>query len=156
MTRHGVSFIKLLGIQEHDGESLMTSGFLSTTVILPVNNARETASFYEHMLGFEITGIWKVSENGTEYGSVRRGDVIIEFGEGRQEYSGSGVCLIHVDNADEIYRELKSKGVELVGDLADREYGNRDFRVKDNNGNILIISHSLNNQNELLHNNKVA
>ena len=133
----------------------MNNGFLSTTVILPVISARETAMFYESMLGFEITGIWEVSENGTEYGSVRRGDVIIEFGEGRKEYAGSGVCLIHVDNADEIYNELTSKSLEIVGDLADRDYGNRDFRVKDNNGNILIISHSLNNQNELLQTNKV-
>ena len=133
----------------------MNNGFLSTTVILPVISARETAMFYESMLGFEITGIWEVSENGTEYGSVRRGDVIIEFGEGRKEYAGSGVCLIHVDNADEIYNELTSKSIEIVGDLADRDYGNRDFRVKDNNGNILIISHSLNNQNELLQTNKV-
>ncbi|MCU7919569.1 MAG: VOC family protein [Candidatus Thiodiazotropha sp. (ex Epidulcina cf. delphinae)] len=134
----------------------MNSGFLSTTVILPVKSVRETASFYKSMLGFEIIGIWEVSANGTEYGSVQRGDVIIEFGEGRKEYSGSGVCLIHVENADEIYSEFKSKGVELVGDLADRDYGNRDFRVKDNNGNILIISHSLSNQNELLQTNKVA
>ena len=134
----------------------MKNDFLSTTVILPVINARETAKFYENMLGFEITGIWKVSENGTEYGSVRRGDVIIEFGEGRKEYAGSGACLIHVDNADEIYSELKSKSDEIVGDLADRDYGRRDFRIKDNNGNLLIINHSLNNQNELLQTNKVT
>ncbi|MBL3529713.1 MAG: VOC family protein [gamma proteobacterium endosymbiont of Lamellibrachia anaximandri] len=134
----------------------MNNGFLGTTVILPVKSVRETTKFYESMLGFDITGIWKVSDKGAEYGSVRRGDVIIEFGEGRKKYSGSGVCLIHVDNADEIYSEFKSKGVEVVGDLSDRDYGNRDFRVKDNNGNILIISHSLNNQNELLQTNKVA
>jgi uncharacterized glyoxalase superfamily protein PhnB len=134
----------------------MNKEFLGTTVILPVENVRETAKFYESMLGFEITGIWSVSDQGAEYGSVRRGDVIIEFGEGRKEYSGSGVCLIHVDNADEIYKEFKSNGVELVGDLSDRDYGNRDFRIKDNNGNLLIISHSLSNQNELLQTNRVA
>ncbi|MCU7868628.1 MAG: VOC family protein [Candidatus Thiodiazotropha sp. (ex Lucinoma borealis)] len=134
----------------------MNKGFIGTTVIFPVENVRETAKFYETMFGFEITGIWEISGKGTEYGSVRRGDVIIEFGEGRKEHSGSGVCIIHVDNADEIYNEFKSKGVDLVGDLSDRDYGNRDFRVKDNNGNMLIVSHSLSNQNELLQINKVA
>lgn len=134
----------------------MDSGFISTTVILPVKNVRETTQFYKSMLGFEITGIWEIPEKNTEYGSVRREDVVIEFGEGRKKYSGSGVCLIHVNNADEIYKEFKSKGVEIIGELEDRDYGNRDFRIKDNNGNILIISHSLINQNELLQTNKVA
>jgi uncharacterized glyoxalase superfamily protein PhnB len=143
-------------LKKYDGELPMNNVFLGTTVILPVKSVRETTKFYETMLGFEITGIWEISDKGTEYASVRRGDVIIEFGEGRSEYSGSGVCLIHVANADEIYSEFKTKGVEFVGDLLDRDYGNRDFRVKDNNGNILIISHSLSNQNELLQTNKVA
>lgn len=134
----------------------MDSGFLDTTVILPVENVRETASFYQTMLGFEITGIWEVPEKGTEYGSVRRGDVIIEFGEGRKEFTGSGVCIIHVHDADKIYDEFKSKGIEFIADISDRDYGNRDFRVKDNNGNLLIISHSLGNQDELLQRNKVA
>lgn len=134
----------------------MNNSFIGTTVVLPVKSVRETAKYYETMLGFKITGIWEVSCKGAEYGSVRRGDVVIEFGEGRKEYSGSGICLIHVNNADEIYNEFKSNGVEIVGDLSDRDYGNRDFRVKDNNGNILIIGHSLSNQNELLQTSKVA
>ena len=38
----------------------------------------------------------------------------------------------------------------FVGDLADRDYGCRDFRIRDNNGNMLIVSHSLDNQDELI------
>lgn len=90
------------------------------------------------------------------YGSVRRGDVVIEFGEGRKEFAGSGVCFIHVDNADNIYNELKSKDIEFVGDFGDRDYGSRDFRIKDNNGNTLIIGHALKNQKELLKKGNVA
>jgi catechol 2,3-dioxygenase-like lactoylglutathione lyase family enzyme len=130
----------------------MKKNFIGTTVILPAKNVRETATFYQDILGFELNGIWE----NPSYGSVRRGDVVIEFGEGRKEFAGSGICLIHVDNADEIYNELRTKKIEFVGDLSDREYGCRDFRVKDNNGNMLIICHSLNNQNDLLQNNKVA
>ena len=133
----------------------MKSNFLSTTVILPVENVRETAKFYEENLGFEIVGIWKNQSDGSEYGSVKRGEVIVEFGEGRKEYAGSGVCLIHVDNADIIFNELKSKNIEFVGDFADRDYGNRDFCVRDNNGNMLIIGHSLSDQKELLQKHKV-
>lgn len=130
----------------------MKNSFLNTTVILPAKNVSETAAFYEEKLGFTIDGIWE----DPAYGSVRRGDVIIEFGEGRKEFAGSGVCFIHVDNADNIYNEWKSNTIEFVGDLADRDYGSRDFRIKDNNGNMLIIGHALKNKEALLQKGKVA
>ena len=130
----------------------MKNDFLDTTVILPAKNVRETANFYEDKLGFQINVIWE----NPAYGSVKRGNVFIEFGEARKEYAGSGVCYIHVGNADDIYNECKSKGVEFIGDLADRDYGCRDFRIKDNNGNMLIIGHALKNKKELLQKGNVA
>ncbi len=130
----------------------MKKNFLDTTVILPAKNVIETAKFYQDKLGFEVSLIWE----NPAYGSVRRGDVVIEFGEGRKEFAGSGVCFIHVDNADNIYNELKSKDIEFVGDFGDRDYGSRDFRIKDNNGNTLIIGHALKNQKELLKKGNVA
>ncbi len=122
------------------------NNFLGTTVILPVKNVGDTVKYYKEILGFEVNGVWE----NPAYGSVKRGQVVIEFGEGRIDHAGSGVCIIHVEDADHIYNELKSKNVEFVGDFADREYGNKDFRVKDNNGNMLIIGHSLENQEKLL------
>lgn len=86
------------------------------------------------------------------YAVVARDQVIIEFGEGRKEFAGTGVCNIFVHDVDKIYEELSSKHIEFVGDLSDREYGSRDFRIRDNNGNILIISSPLINQKELLEN----
>ncbi|MCP4297877.1 MAG: hypothetical protein GY786_19965 [Proteobacteria bacterium] len=126
--------------------------FVGTTVILPVTNVQESAQFYKQKLGFEISGIWE----NPAYGSVKRENAIIEFGEGRKEFAGSGICYIHVENADSIFDEWKSKGIEFVGDFSDREYGNKDFRIRDNNGNILIVGHALVNKNELLQNGKAA
>ncbi len=128
------------------------NNFLGTTVIFPVQDVATTVKYYKENLGFEVNGVWE----NPAYGSVKRDQVVIEFGEGRKDHAGSGVCIIHVENADHIYNELKSKNVEFVGDFSNREYGNKDFRVKDNNGNILIIGHSLKNQNELLLKNKIA
>ena len=130
----------------------MKNGFLDTTVILPAENVVETANFYRDKLGFKVSYIWE----DPAYGSVRRGDVVIEFGEGRKEFAGSGVCFIHVENADDIYNEFKSKDVEFVGDFDDRDYGSRDFRIKDNNGNILIVGHALKNKRELLNKGNIA
>jgi len=128
------------------------NNFLGTTVILPVKNVTNTVRFYKEKPGFEVNGVWEKPA----YASVKRGQVVIEFGEGQKDHAGSGLCIIHVENAEQIFNELKSKNVEFVGDFADREYGNKDFRIKDNNGNMLIIGHSLENQNELLLNKKIA
>ena len=62
----------------------MESNFLDATVILPVKNVLETAKFYQDNLGFEVSLLWE----NPAYGSVRRGDVVIEFGEGRKEFAG--------------------------------------------------------------------
>jgi len=130
----------------------MNDKFLGSNPIFPVKSVVETANFYKEKLGFNINGIWE----NPSYGVVSRGDVIIEFGEGRKEYAGSGICIVRVENADAVYNEWKLKKVEFVGDFAERYYGSKDFRVKDNNGNMLIVGHALENQNELLEQGKVA
>jgi len=130
----------------------MGEQFLGANPILPVKDVRDTAKFYQEKLGFEVIVLWEEPP----YGVVKRGKTVIEFGDRRELYAGSGVCSIHVGNADMVYGELNAKGVEFVGDLADRDYGCRDFRVRDNNGNMLIIGHDLDNQDELIRQGNIA
>ena len=124
----------------------MSEQFLGSSPILPVADVRETARFYKKKLGFETVGLWQ----DPNYGVVRRGQTVLEFGTGRKEFAGSGVCFIHVENADKVHDEWTARDIEFVGDLGDRDYGCRDFRIRDNNGNMLIIGHALHNQAELL------
>ncbi|MDH5445178.1 MAG: hypothetical protein OEY52_06435 [Gammaproteobacteria bacterium] len=124
----------------------MSDNFLWGNPILPVRSAAETAKFFEEKLGFTISVLWK----NPSYCVVRRGDVVVEFGEGRKQHAGTGVCVIGVEDADIVYEEWQAKGLEFVGDFAERDYGSKDFRVRDNNGNMLIIGHALKNQQELL------
>jgi uncharacterized glyoxalase superfamily protein PhnB len=120
--------------------------FLGANPILPVSNAQETAKFYNEILGFEIEIIW----TNPPYAVVARDRTIIEFGEGRKNFAGTGVCIIFVSNVDVIYSEFSNKDIEFVVDIADRDYGSRDFRIKDNNGNLLIFSSPLVNQQKLI------
>jgi transcriptional regulator with XRE-family HTH domain len=120
--------------------------FLGTNPVLPVLSVCETVKFYEKKLGFEIEILWE----SPPYGVVARDRTIIEFGEQRKNHAGTGVCVIFVSDVDMMYREYSSKEIEFIGDIADRDYGSRDFRVKDNNGNLLIFSSPLINQQELI------
>lgn len=124
----------------------MKDNFLGSNPIIPVKSVIETANFYKDKLGFTIEILWE----NPSYGVVSRGDAVIEFGEGRKEYAGSGICIVRVEDADVVYDEWKAKEVEFFGDFAERDYGSKDFRVKDNNGNILIVGHAMANMNELL------
>ena len=130
----------------------MDGKFLGANPILPVKSVIETARFYEKKLGFNIEVLWE----NPSYCVVKRGNAIIEFGEGRKEHAGSGASIILVENADVIYNEWKTKGIEFVGDFADRDYGSKDFRIKDNNGNMLIVGHALENRKALIQNGNVA
>ncbi|MEG3641366.1 VOC family protein [Magnetococcus sp. PR-3] len=128
---------------------MSTSRFVSATTILPVSDARQSAHFYADNLGFTILGVWK-SGKDSYYASVKRDRVVLEFGEGRPEHVGSGVCHIEVENPDLLYQQCLSKPLVLVGDLADRDYGERDFRVRDNSGNLLIFGTPLADKDQLL------
>ncbi|MCG8485970.1 MAG: helix-turn-helix domain-containing protein [Chromatiales bacterium] len=120
--------------------------FLGANPILPVKSVEETAQFYRDNLGFEVEVLW----DNPPYGVVARDRTIIEFGEGRKRHAGSGVCVIFVNDVDEVHHEYATKEIEFVGDIAARDYGSRDFRIKDNSGNILIFSSPLINQQELI------
>jgi len=126
--------------------------FLGSIPILPVKSVIETAKFFEEKLGFAIKILWKNSS----YCVVKRGNAVVEFGERRREYAGSGVCIIQVENADVVYEEWKSKDVEFVGNFAERDYGSKDFRIRDINGNMLIVGHALENKKELLQKGNIA
>ena len=130
----------------------MKEQFLGYIPILPVKSVIETARFFEEKLGFTIKILWE----NPSYCVVRRGNAVVEFGERRKEYAGSGVCILQVANADELYEEWKSKDIEFFGDFAERDYGSKDFRIRDNNGNMLIIGHALENKEELLEKGNIA
>lgn len=50
-------------------------------------------------------------------------------------FSGKGVYLtIEVENVDEVYKELKDKGVQIEIEIRDEPWGDRHFAIKDPNG----------------------
>lgn len=50
-------------------------------------------------------------------------------------FKGEGIYLtIEVEDVDELYRELKEKGVEMKIELRDEPWGDRHFAIQDPNG----------------------
>jgi predicted enzyme related to lactoylglutathione lyase len=52
-------------------------------------------------------------------------------------------AYIHVEDADALHAEFKSKGAKIVRDLCDQFYGCRDFDIEDCNGYRLCFGHDI-------------
>jgi len=123
-------------------------GYLSP--LLAVRNMKQTIKFYQNALGFKMGMVFPDSEN-PEYADLSKDGMVLMFipakdhGIGSDEKLGIGVYLyMEIDgDIDEYYAELKSKGVNIVGDIKDEPYGVRDFTIADINGYQLTFNKQL-------------
>lgn len=136
-------------------ENHMSNGkieFHYANPVMAVKDVKTTANFYKESLGFNIDIIWE----NPSYGCVSRGGIVIELGEGRQEYVGGSACVIQVDDVDSLYEEFKTRGVNFVADFSERDYGSKDFRIRDNDGNLLVFGSALANKEALIAKGNIA
>ena len=61
-----------------------------------------------------------------------------------------------MSDVDSLYYEFKARGVTMVGDFAERDYGSKDFRIRDNDGNLLVFGSALVNKDELIAKGNIA
>lgn len=106
---------------------------------LAVENIPAAIEFYTTKLGFTTGFTW--GEPPT-FAGVNLGDVQIFLEEGEPSPKDGGVYFV-VGNADELYAFHQSQGVEIAAPIADREYGIRDYSVRDLHGHYLTFGHHL-------------
>ena len=108
---------------------------------LPVSDVRAAADFYTKKLGFKLAFTWGVP---LSMAGVNLGNVQIFPEQGTPNPAGCSVYFV-VSNADELYEFHRSHGVEVVQEPGDREYGLRDYRVRDLHGYVLGFGQHLYN-----------
>ena len=98
-----------------------------------VSNLQEAVTFYERLLGspksrwanyavFDVCGMMLGLELGGRRGVKRVPDIYLQ-----------------VDNVDETYRELESKGVKFIAKPKDQSWGSRTAKFADPDGNKIIL-----------------
>ena len=120
------------------------------TTNIMVKNVKETIKFYEEKIGFQK--ILSVPEEGEilNFAILNKDKISIMIQEQKnliEEYSTlktdeivpTFTLFITVDDASEVYNELKDK-VKIAKELHKTFYGKDEFAIFDNNGNILTIS----------------
>ncbi len=106
---------------------------------LPVPDLLAAIDFYAKKLGFQVAFTWG---DPPSMAGVNIGRVQIFLQQGKPSPEGVSLYFV-VGDADGLYQFHRANGVEVVVEIADREYGLRDYRVRDLNGYSLSFGHHL-------------
>jgi len=115
----------------------MTKQFSRYVCVLPVKDLKESIRFYENQLGFSCSFTFGDPEY---YAGLQRDDVHIHITESKPPLKNTAPVLFFVHNVNKLYEEFAAKDINIVAEIGDREYGQRDFDILDNSGNRLILS----------------
>lgn len=124
--------------------------YKNVTINIMVKNVKETIEFYESKLGFK--SVLTVPENGEvfDFAIISKDDISIMLQEQKSllgEYPTlksddiipTFTLFIRVDDVMKLYEEVKGK-VEIAVEPHKPFYGDVEFAMFDNNGNILTIA----------------
>lgn len=97
---------------------------------LAVADLLATVDFYTTKLGFTVGFTW--GEPPT-FAGMNLDEVQVFLSQGTPGPDGCDVFFV-VGDVDQLYAFHRAAGVEVVGEIGDREYGLRDYAVRDLNG----------------------
>jgi len=127
---------------------MQTQATILTQSIVPcvtTNRMRETRAFWIDKLGFELSYEHEhyLGVRGGPKGSPDIGFMLADK-EAPEVFSGGGLTLcLKVDCADTEYERLRKSGVAIVMPPTDYPWGMRAFTVKDPNGVLVTITHTI-------------
>ena len=104
---------------------------------LVVADVRSAVDYYVEKLGFEPGFTWGEPPS---IAGVNLGDVQLFLRQGTPSPAGYVVQFV-VDDADALFEFQRANGVAVVEEPDDREYGIRDYLVKDLHGHHLGFGH---------------
>jgi uncharacterized glyoxalase superfamily protein PhnB len=117
--------------------------------VLLVDDVRRATGYYRDVLGFDIDLYRRLPDH---YGYAKRDGCHIHFAhfDGAKPNPNSSAVppdmfdiYLWVDDVDELFAELVGRGAEIVHDIVDQGYGQREFRVRDLDGYILAFGRPL-------------
>jgi catechol 2,3-dioxygenase-like lactoylglutathione lyase family enzyme len=108
-------------------------------VTLPVSNLAAAIEFYVTKLGFRLGFLWG---EPAWFAGITLGEVEIFLKEDTPA-PNAGAVVFMVGDADALYEFHRANGVEVAEEIEDREYGIRDYAVKDLYGYRLVFGHHI-------------
>jgi len=120
----------------------------SSELVVVVDSVENVIKFYTEKLGFDVVelcthGKTEQSENALSYGRIKKGKCFISFRlpsvEELAEFSFIKRCVsrstgLYVEmkkGIEKYFQRCKKKGVQIVEELSDKEWGHKTFAIKD-------------------------
>lgn len=119
------------------------SPILQNHYVLAVPDARRSAAFYVEVLGFAIVA----EPPGWVF--VQKDNCMIMLGECPDDLPAgelgchSYFAYLRVADADRYFQHLKSKGADILAEIADKPWHMREFAIRTPDGHRIMIGHSL-------------
>lgn len=118
-------------------------------VVLMVRDVSRAKAFYCDILGFKIKyeaeGFVDLETETVPLGLMEIGVAANLFGSSHISPNQAEQCRLelsaNVGNVDEVYQNLKARGVEFIQPPTDRPWGQRTADFKDPDGNLWEVYH---------------
>ena len=116
---------------------------ISTRFVLAVKDLSKSVDYYINLLGF-VT--WWAGEG---WHFLKRGKFLVMLGECPDDRSAfetknhSYFAYIDVKNLDTLYAEYLSKNVEIIGEIDDKPWGQREFSIQTIDGHRIMFGQEI-------------
>jgi uncharacterized glyoxalase superfamily protein PhnB len=124
--------------------------------IIRFNDSDAGLAWLKDTLGFEEHGVFRGEDGAVQHGELRHGEAWVMIGtepEGGDTqptssagtgdrfgaHGGTGFYYLAVDDAAAAFDRAKSAGADLGSELESRDYGGREFSLRDHEGNIWSV-----------------
>jgi uncharacterized glyoxalase superfamily protein PhnB len=114
--------------------------------IIRFNDADAGLAWLKNALGFEEHGVFRGDDGVVQHGELRLDGAWVMIGSESTEstdrfghHAGTGFYYLAVDDAAAAYERARSSGADLTSELESREYGGREFSLRDPEGNIWSV-----------------
>jgi uncharacterized glyoxalase superfamily protein PhnB len=110
--------------------------------VLKYDDARAAIDFLERAFGFERHAVHDGENGGVAHAELKLGDEYVMLGstgEGDDRFNqGAGRYSLYVvvEDPDAHYARAKEAGASIERELADQDYGSREYTARDPEGNL--------------------
>lgn len=116
---------------------------IGTRYVLAVKDLEKSATFYQEKLGF-VT--WWA---GDGWHFLKRGKFMVMLGECADDRSAfetrnhSYFAYLDVENIEDLHQEFQNKGIEKLGELSDKPWGQREFSLQTIDGHRMMFGQAI-------------
>lgn len=117
-----------------------------TRYVLAVNNLAKSVDFYKTKLGFQT--LWE----GEGWHFLVRDNIKIMLGECPDDKPASEInchsyfAYLEVENIDGLYNEFRSKKVEILSDIENKPWGQREFSIRTVDGHRITLGEPISSE----------